>query len=85
MNYTEHVTFEFFLVLQRSDGPRLRPNGPCLVSDGARFSIGQSVVLTCVFSVFLSEAHSGVADGPRIGVFPKNLLLSGILRTVDLE
>jgi hypothetical protein len=42
-------------------------------------------VLTCVFAVFLSEAHPGVADGPSkgldgpskgpdgpcIGVFPK--------------
>jgi hypothetical protein len=36
-------------------------------------------VLTCVFAVFLSEAHPGVADGPRIGVFPKKLLLSGII------
>jgi hypothetical protein len=68
-----------FLVLQRLDGPRLRPDGLRLVSDGARFSIGRSVVLTCVFAMFLSEAHPGVADGPlqwpddpRIGVFPKN-------------
>jgi hypothetical protein len=42
-----------------------------MVPDGARFSFGQSIVLTCVFVVFLSEAHPGVADGPRIGVFPK--------------
>jgi hypothetical protein len=56
-----------FLVFQRSDGPRLRPDGPHLVPDGARFSFGQSVVLTCVFAVFLSEAHPGVADGPPQG------------------
>jgi hypothetical protein len=37
------------------------------VSDGARFSIGQSVVLTCVYAVFLSEAHFGVADGSPQG------------------
>jgi hypothetical protein len=35
-------------------------------------SIRRSVVLTCVFAVFLSEAHPDVADGPRIGVFPKS-------------
>jgi hypothetical protein len=29
--------------------------------------------------VFLSEGHPGVADGPRLGVFPKKLLLSGII------
>jgi hypothetical protein len=42
----------------------MRPDGPCLVSHGARFSIGRSIVLTCVFAVFVSEAHPGVADGP---------------------
>jgi hypothetical protein len=71
MHFTEPVTFGFF-VFQRSDGPRLRPDGPCLVSDGARFSFGQPVMLTRVFLVFLFEAHPGVADGPRIGDFPKN-------------
>jgi hypothetical protein len=45
----------------------MRPDGPHLVSDGARFSIGQSIVLTCVYAVFLSEAHFGVADGPQQG------------------
>jgi hypothetical protein len=61
-----------FLVFQRPDGPRL-------VSDGARFSFRRSIVLTCVFAVFLSETDPGVADdhhkgldGPRIGVFPKS-------------
>jgi hypothetical protein len=63
MHFTEPVTFGFFLVFQRPDGPCLRPDGPRLVSDGARFSIGRSVVLTCVFVVFLSEAHPGVVDG----------------------
>jgi hypothetical protein len=53
-----------FLVLQRPDGPRLRLDGPCLVSNGARFSIGRSVVLSFVFAVILSVAHHGVADGP---------------------
>jgi hypothetical protein len=63
-----------------------RPDGPCLVSNGARFSIERSVVLTCDFVVFLSEAHSGVADGPPQGpgrsahrCFSKNILLSGII------
>jgi hypothetical protein len=43
-------------------------------------------VLTCVFAVFLSEAHPGVADGPPQGpgrsahrCFCKKLLLSGII------
>jgi hypothetical protein len=54
MNFTELVTFRFFLVFQRSDGLRLRLNGPRLVSDGARFSNEWFVVLTCVFAVFLS-------------------------------
>jgi hypothetical protein len=46
MNFIEPVTFGFFLVFQRPDGPHLRPDGPLLVSDGARFSIGWSIVLT---------------------------------------
>jgi hypothetical protein len=50
----------------------MRPDDPRLVSDGARFSIGQSAVLTCVFAVFLFEARFGVVDGPRLGVFPKS-------------
>jgi hypothetical protein len=57
-----------------------------LVSDGARFSIGRFVVLTCVFVVFLSEAHPNVTDGPPQGpgrsahrCFSKKLLLSGII------
>jgi hypothetical protein len=57
-----------------------------LVSDGACFSMGRSIVLTCVFAVFLSEAHSGVADGPPQGpgrsahrCFSIKLLLSGII------
>jgi hypothetical protein len=43
-------------------------------------------VLTCVFAVFLSKAHPGVADGPPLGpewsahrCFSKKLLLSGII------
>jgi hypothetical protein len=43
-------------------------------------------VLTCVFAVFLSEAHPGVADGPPQGpgrsahmCFSKKVLLSGII------
>jgi hypothetical protein len=43
-------------------------------------------VLTCVFAVFLSEAHRGVTDGPPHGpgrsahrCFSKKLLLSGII------
>jgi hypothetical protein len=35
-------------------------------------------VLTCVFAVFLSEAHPGVTDGPH-GCFCKKLILSGII------
>jgi hypothetical protein len=60
-----------------------RPGGPRLVSDGVRFSIGQSVVLTCVYAVSLFEVSRTVRrkgpDGPRLGVFPKKLLLSGII------
>jgi hypothetical protein len=75
-----------FLVFQRPDGPRLRPDGPRLVSNGARFSFRRSVVLTCVFAMFLSEAHLGVADGPLQGpgrsahrCFSKKLLMFGII------
>jgi hypothetical protein len=57
-----------------------------LVSDGVRFSIGRSVVLTCVFAVFLFEAHPSVVDGPPQGpgqpahrCFSKKLLLSRII------
>jgi hypothetical protein len=51
---THHL--RVFLVFHLLDGLRL-------VSDGACFSIGRSVVLTCVFAVFLSEAHPSVANG----------------------
>jgi hypothetical protein len=75
-----------FLVFHRPDGPRLRLDGPRLVSDGARFFIRRSVVLTCVYAVFLSEGHPGVADGPPQGpgrsalrCFSKKLLLSRII------
>jgi hypothetical protein len=87
---TRHL--RVLLVFQRPDGPRLRPDDPRLVSNGALFSIGRSVVLTCVFAVFLSEAHPSVADGSPQGpgrsahrCFSKKILMSGIIRTVDLE
>jgi hypothetical protein len=64
----------------------LRPDGPLLVSDGARFSFERSIVLTYVFAEFLSEAHPSVADGPSQGpgrsahrCFSKKFLLSGII------
>jgi hypothetical protein len=86
MNFTEPVTFGFFLVLQRPEGPCLRPDGQRLVSDGARFFFGWSVVLTYVFAEFLSKAHPSVADGPPQGsgrsahtCFSKKLLLSRII------
>jgi hypothetical protein len=66
IHFTELVTFGFS-GFSRSDSPRLRPDGPRLVSDGARFFIGRSVVLTCVYEVFLSEGHPGVTDGPPQG------------------
>jgi hypothetical protein len=59
--------FRVFLVLHRPDVLRLRPDGPRLVSDGAHFSIVRSVMLSCVYAVFLSEGHPGVADGPPQG------------------
>jgi hypothetical protein len=71
-----------FSVLHRPDSPRLRPNGPRSVSDGACFSIGRSVVQTCVFALVLSEAHFGVTDGPRLVYFSKKLLLSGIIYSI---
>jgi hypothetical protein len=66
IHFTEPVTFGFS-GFHRPDGPHLRPDGPRLVSDGARFSIGRSIVQTCVFGVFLSEGHFGVANGPPQG------------------
>jgi hypothetical protein len=85
IHFTEPVTFGFFCFsptgrsAQRSDGPRLVP-------DGARFSIERFVVLTCVYAVFLSEGHPGVADdspqGPgrsALRCFSKKLLLSEII------
>jgi hypothetical protein len=62
---TRHL--RVFLVFQRPNGLRLRPDGSSLVPNGARFSFGQSVVLTRVFAVFLSEAHPVVTDGPPRG------------------
>jgi hypothetical protein len=85
IHFTEPVTFGF-LVLCRPDGPRLRPDDPRLVSNGACFSIGRSVVLTCVYAVFLSEAtwvsrtvRRKGPDGPCLGCFSKKFLLSGII------
>jgi hypothetical protein len=73
IHFTEPVTFGF-LGFPKPDGPRLGPDGlrlgldgPRLVSDGAHFFIGRSVVLTCVYAVFLSEGHLGVADSPPQG------------------
>jgi hypothetical protein len=81
---THHL--RVFLVLHRLDGPRLRRDGPRLVSDGARFFIGRFVVLICVYAVFLSEDHPGVANGPPQGpgrsvlrCFSKKILPSGII------
>jgi hypothetical protein len=42
--FNEPVTFGVFRFFQRADGPRLRPDGPSLVSDGALFCFGQSAV-----------------------------------------
>jgi hypothetical protein len=67
---TRHL--RVFLVFQRLEGLRLRPDGSCLVPDGARFSFERSVVLTHIFAVFLSKAHPSVADGPRIGEILKS-------------
>jgi hypothetical protein len=60
-----------------------------LVSDGARFSFGWSVVSTYVFAEFLSEAHPSVVDSPPQGpkrsthrCFSKKLLLSGIIYSI---
>jgi hypothetical protein len=85
MNFTEPVTFGF-LVLQRPNGPRQRPDGLRLVSDGAGFSIGRSEVLTYVlqssclrFTLVSRTVRRKGSDGPRIGVFAKKLLLSGII------
>jgi hypothetical protein len=44
MHVTKSVIFGFFLVFQRAGGPRLRPDGPSLVPDGAFFSFGQFIV-----------------------------------------
>jgi hypothetical protein len=55
--FTEPITFGFF-----SGFSTTRRSVP---------EVGRSVVLTCVFAVFLSKAHRGVADGPHVGVFPK--------------
>jgi hypothetical protein len=86
MYFTEPVTFGFFLILQRPDGPRLSPDGSLLVLDDARFSFGRSIVLTYVFAEFLSKAHPSVMDGPPQGpgrsahrCFSKMLLMSGII------
>jgi hypothetical protein len=68
-----------FSVPHLPDSPRLRPDGPRMVSDGVCFSIGRSAVETCFFALVLSEGHLGVADGPRLVCFSKKLLLSGII------
>jgi hypothetical protein len=99
IHFTEPITFGFLVLCRpdgprlrpdgprlRPDGPRLRPDGPRLVSNGACFSIGRSVVLTCVYAVFLSEAtwvsrtvRRKGPDGPCLGCFSKKFLLSGII------
>jgi hypothetical protein len=81
---THHL--RVFLVFNGRTVRALSPDGPRLVVDDARFSFGQSVVLSHVFALFLSEAHPGVTDGPPQGsgrsvyrCFSKMLLLSGII------
>ena len=64
-----------FLVFQRADSPRLRPDGLSFGPDGALFSFGQSVVLMRVLHCIYQK---GSGD-PRTCEFPKNLLLSGII------
>jgi hypothetical protein len=72
---THHL--RVFLVLQRPDGPRLRLDGPCLVSDDAHFLLRtvRSVNL-CFCSVLVTLVSRTVRrkgpDGPRIGVFLKS-------------
>jgi hypothetical protein len=79
MHFTEPDTFGFFWFFNDRMVSAWGRTVRAWSSDGARFSIRRFVVLTCVFAVFLSEAHPGVADGPRIGVFSKKLLLSRII------
>jgi hypothetical protein len=43
IHFTEPVTFGFS-GFQQADGPRLRRDGPSLVSDGGLFCFGQSAV-----------------------------------------
>ena len=66
IHFTEPVTFGFFGSAP-SERSAPRPDGPCLVSDGACSSIGRSAVETHVFALVLSEGYLGVADGPQIG------------------
>jgi hypothetical protein len=89
MHFTEPITFGFFLVFQRPDGSRLRPDSPLLVSDGARFCIERSIVLTSVLqcscprlTLVSRTVRCKGPDGPRVGVFPKKLLLSGIIYNI---
>jgi hypothetical protein len=49
-------------------------------------------VLTCVYAVFLSEAHFGVTDGPpqrpgrfALDLFSKKLLVSGIIYGIPVS
>jgi hypothetical protein len=44
IHFTEPITFGFFFVFHRPDGPRLRLDGPRVVSNSACFSFGRSVV-----------------------------------------
>jgi hypothetical protein len=66
IHFTEPITFGFFG--SAPTGRSVPEAGrSALGLRGARFSIGRSAVLICVYVVFLSEAHFGVADGPPQG------------------
>jgi hypothetical protein len=85
IHFTEPVTFGFS-VPHLPDGPRLRPNGPRVVSDGACFSSRRSVVFTWILHWFCPRVilvsrtvRRKGPDGPRLVCFSKKLLLSGIL------
>jgi hypothetical protein len=54
MNFTNPSPSSFF-GFQWANGPRLRPDGPSLVSDGALLSFGQSIVEVWFSTKFLSE------------------------------
>jgi hypothetical protein len=78
VHFTEPVTFGFSSI---SMSGRSTPDARRSKLGPRRCTLLRRIVcsVNACFALFLSEAHLGVADGPRTGELSKKLLLSRII------